>query len=284
MSYIHLKRRVSRLGFTLVELLVVIGIIAVLISILLPALSKARISAMNIACQSNLRQIGLALNMYQNAQRYLPPSRTQPTTDQFGRVRHGRYQLDPGPPVVAWWVRLGLLFDTNCITEGGMRAFYCPFFETQMPQTTSYRNNSYEISVQRRTSTSPVLFNYCMRDYSDYNNSGVSKLGSLWGWRVSGTPPTSYSIAAATGAMRGRRTLVTDYCDDDNTMVPALTDHISFGHGIRGGYNFLFTDGSVENMPMVNFIKTFGTLVTPKTIYPGREHFANADYLFGIRD
>ena len=92
----HPRRRTAAPAFTLVELLVVIGIISILIGVLLPALSKARTKAQEVLCMSDLRQFGIGMQIYVDSNKGAMPQKgpdgSNATTNLFGPY--------PAPPAV----------------------------------------------------------------------------------------------------------------------------------------------------------------------------------------
>ncbi|CAN5448989.1 hypothetical protein BH09PLA1_BH09PLA1_20780 [soil metagenome] len=151
--------RQKKNAFTLVELLVVIGIIAVLIGVLLPALSKARESAQRTACMSNIRQLTTAWIMYANEWKgNLAFAETGDGGDPNNIDHRDGWVVDkPGDPAT----------NTRASVEKGLLWKYAPAAETYRCPSSFDTANFRSYSINTCMNGTPTLF------YPDYYNTGV---------------------------------------------------------------------------------------------------------------
>jgi len=233
--------RRRRHGFTLVELLVVIGIIALLVGILMPALSTARSKANTIKCAANLKSMGAAMVMYINESKHYP----------------GAYGMNNrGETFAVWPVRLRAMLNND---QG---AFYCPA-----------RDSDFEWPVTRGQSGAMVAtaqeegwgyhageklldnqlgaFSYGYNDWGTGFNGGFTGPNQQRGLGGDLWAQYSKEIKASRVKKAAEMIAIADNTPDRNwdMNVDPFNPTEAIGNVHNGGANILFADGHVQWYP-----------------------------------
>lgn len=255
------QRRLSRRAFTLVELLVVIGIIAVLVAMLLPALNQAREASRRTVCLSNLRQLYSYMRMYaaQNKDAAL-----------VGHIQQGQFNY------VVYWHQsdsrhdhglLSLLYLEGLLKEGGA-AFYCPSEED--PQY-SYNTPSNPWTLFPTTPPHPNLVTGLGPDVGTHTRFAYNTRPCADWFRDPMYGPLVDTNKSANGSLYARPYLVFEkkfgfptFAKLKNKAI--LCDSIFYKQAVtirhKKGVNVMYADGSGKWVPLTAFDKKPWNLIT----------------------
>jgi prepilin-type N-terminal cleavage/methylation domain-containing protein/prepilin-type processing-associated H-X9-DG protein len=229
------RPRGRQAAFTLIELLVVIAIIAILASMLLPALARAKESAKRIQCVNHLRQLGLALTLYADENEGLFPVR--------GRVR---------------WITA--LYDGY----GDIKLLRCPS-DTSPGHTFGWNNSPGEFLTAQAEAGNPVAGvnpdmaprSYIINGFNDYFK-GLTQSNGMPEQAISEPSETVVFGEKEGDPPENGHFWMDSYAMDDLIQVNQ-SRHMA-GKGRAGGSNYAFADGSARYM-------RFGTTFSPINLW-----------------
>ena len=236
-------RRADVSGFTLVELLVVIGIIALLISILLPSVTGAWRQARQLACASNLRQLGLAMMQYASATRRgdLPRIRYDPNKDlQLGTAGHSvedtfgdkGYVDDNNVPACMYWLMRSQKLPS--------KMFVCPA-SNATPAAFTAKDR---VEDSSNWDDIPGHLTYSMA--TPYPSTAAAQRGFVWRNTLRSQWPLMADINPGT---RGGNRPANNVTGPVHDATPALMMAANSNNHRNKGQNVVYGDGHVEFSP-----------------------------------